>query len=291
MSFEDLGDAAPPVRADGSGRQDDLVAVAAGLGRIAPAILEAMRQTGVQVVACRESVVDYATDLHHVIPRGWEAKPGEVQRYWNDVPGAYLPRTNEVVIATLQIGGQRRVPPKGFGHGAYDLVIHESIHGYDYTLGRRPSNVRAFRDARDTDHQALSPYEQQAGAAGREETYAESAARYFAGDTSMATDWPALHGFWRLFPEGHDLSDRADAPPEPFEAEDRPIGIATFTTAGLLVLDLTAEGPRGEIGHSRRVYTPGQSDFDAAVAAYYARDTADAMPGGSRLILPSARRR
>lgn len=291
MSFEDFGGAAPLVRADGSGGQEDVAAVAAGLGRIAPTILDAMRQAGVQVVACRESVVDYATDLHHVIPRGWEAKPGEVQRYWDDVPGAYLPRTNEVVIATLQIGGQRRVPPEGYGHGAYDLVIHESIHGYDYASGRRPSNVRAFRNARDADYDALSAYEQQAGEAGREETYAESAARYFAHDVSMPTDWPALHGFWSRFPEGHDSSDSADAPSETLESEERPIGVATLTAAGLLVLDLTAEGPKGEIGHSRRVYTPGQSDFEAAVAAYYAHGLADVRPGGSRLILPSAIRR
>jgi hypothetical protein len=40
----------------------------------------------------------------------------------------------------------------------------------------------------------------QAGAAGPEETFAESCARFFGGDATLAAEWKNLHAFWNSNP-------------------------------------------------------------------------------------------
>jgi hypothetical protein len=54
--------------------------------------------------------------------------------------------------------------------------------------------------ARTADLATLSAYELQAGSAGREETYAESASRYYGGDATDAANHPNLHDYWATHP-------------------------------------------------------------------------------------------
>ena len=176
--------AARLVRAGGSGTAEDAAVVAAELARLPVNVLQYMEAKGVRVVAARGSVTDYLTHLRGVRPRGWP--PGAT---WDTVPG--LANGNEVVIAVRD----GRVPASGNGHGAYSLVIHETFHAVD-NAGRSLSSSQAFKDARQADLAALPPYLQQAGDAGLQETFAESAARYFGGDTTLQSQWPHLYAFW-----------------------------------------------------------------------------------------------
>jgi hypothetical protein len=120
------------------------------------------------------------------------------------VPGVFLGDTNEVVIATTGHGtaAGAKVPPTGHGHGAFDLAAHESMHGYDLGgTGDKKHSDPAFVTARTKDMSKLGRYFKQAGDAGLEETFAESAARYYGGDPKMKNDWPNLWKYWDSRPK------------------------------------------------------------------------------------------
>jgi hypothetical protein len=151
------------------------------------------------VVACRGSITDYKTSLKGVTPRGWPA--GST---WDSVPGVFMGDSNEVIVCTKGHGtpGGAKVPPSGEGHGAFDLAAHESMHGYDLGgKGTPKHSEKAFVDARQKDLAKLGTYFTQAGEAGLEETFAESAARYFGKDPKMKTDWPNLYKYWDSQPK------------------------------------------------------------------------------------------
>jgi hypothetical protein len=171
------------VKPGGTGTQADADVVAAALARLPLHVLEYMSANGVHLVAVKNSVTDYYTDLKGVRPRGWP--PGSS---WDSVPG--VASGKEVVIATRN----GRVPPTGDGHGSYDLVIHETFHGID-AAGSFSSDPE-FRAAHDADTAKLDDYLNQAGDAGYEETFAESAAHYFRGDTAWFDDKPHLKWYW-----------------------------------------------------------------------------------------------
>jgi hypothetical protein len=245
----------PRVRAAGSGGPEDLAAVSRHVRQLSPQILHALRKAGVEVVACQTSVTNYATDLQGKIPRGWKVKPPERQLYWDDVPGAFLPASNEVVIATMALGSQREVPPTGHGHGAFDLVLHETMHGFDYVGHPKPSQSKALKSAWTADYAALDPYEQQIGDAGLEEAFAESAARFFGGDPHLQSRWPALHAYWKASA----AVPGAVTPhlqPAHLTPSAAPIGLATMQEDGSLRLELRAAGPAGETGHAMVAYRP-----------------------------------
>lgn len=176
--------AARLVRPGGTGTAEDAAIVAADLAQLPVEVLRYMEAKGVTVVAARGSVTDYIAELRGVTPRGWP--PGTS---WDTVPG--LARGTEVVIAVRN----GRVPPTGDGHGAYSLLIHETFHGIDHGGGEL-SHGQAFRDARQADYANLSDYEKQAGDAGLQETFAETAARYFGGDPTLQTELPNIYAFW-----------------------------------------------------------------------------------------------
>jgi uncharacterized Zn-binding protein involved in type VI secretion len=183
----------------GSGDAADAELVAQELAKFPPSILMAMMRANTRFVACRGSVTDYRTALRGVQPRGWPT--GST---WDSVPGAYMPDTNEVVIATTGHGtpGGAHVPATGEGHGSANLVLHEGAHGLDHGDGTTAprSSSAAFTTARTNDAATLSPYESQAGAAGQEESYAESAARHFSGDPNDAANHPNLNSYWASNP-------------------------------------------------------------------------------------------
>lgn len=177
------------VDAKGSAGASDKAVVVTELVKIPRGGLEKLVAKKTRVTVCRDSVTEVLTSLKGVQPRGWP--PGMT---WDSVPGLYDPATNQVIIATR--GGQ--VPPTGDGHGSANLVIHEVGHAIDAAGGG--SSSPEFVAAYDKDKASLPAYEQQAGAAGREEAYAESMARHHGG--SSDTTGPNLAAYWQTDPLG-----------------------------------------------------------------------------------------
>lgn len=179
------------VRAGGSATQEDVDAVVGELEKMPLAQLQQMERNGTKVVAARGSVTDARTDLRGVQPRGWP--PGKT---WDQVPGAFMPDTNEVVVAT-QAGpnGSRQVPPTGSSHGSANLVLHEAGHALDYR-GGKPSDSAEFQRAYEADRAAMPPYLQQPGNAGREEAYAETLALYLQDPAECRRRYPNLSRYW-----------------------------------------------------------------------------------------------
>lgn len=182
----------------GAGTAADARLVRAELERMPIGALQILNDNGTKVIACRGNITDYRTDLKGVQPRGWD--PGDT---WDIVPGVYLGDTNEVVVATIGHGtaAGAHVPANGEGHGSHNLTIHEAFHAVDMGHGGAARSSEAeFNAARTADDATLSDYERQAGTAGQEETYAESAARFYGGDPNDATNHPNLHQFWQDHP-------------------------------------------------------------------------------------------
>lgn len=179
------------VRAGGSATQEDVDAVMGELEKMPLAQLQQMERNGTRVVAARGSVTDARTDLRGVQPRGWP--PGKT---WDQVPGAFMPDTNEVVVAT-QAGpnGSRQVPPTGSSHGSANLVLHEAGHSLDFR-GGKPSDSAEFQRAYQADRDAMPTYLQQEGNAGREEAYAESLALYLQDPAECRRRYPNLSRYW-----------------------------------------------------------------------------------------------
>ena len=171
----------------GTATDADKKVVAAELIKIPLVALTALKTKGVKVVVCRNSVTEIRTDLKGVRPRGWPAG-----KSWDTVPGLNDPDKNRVIIATR--GG--KVPPTGDGHGAVNLVLHEVGHAIGDAVPQGGVADPAFITARDADKAKLDRYEGQAGNAGVRETYAESFARFYAGDPDDAKTSPHLHAYW-----------------------------------------------------------------------------------------------
>lgn len=231
------------VEARGSGDETDVALVRAELAGLPDRLQSDLHARGFRLVACRTAVTDARPDLAGVRPRGWPE--GQT---WDLVPGAYLPDEKAVVIATVPDPAdpaQRRVPPQGWMHNAFNLVIHETLHADDYLADRLRCHNAEFVSARETDFPALHAYEQQDGAAGLEETYAESGSRFFGGDPALGGEWPALTAFWtgRSFPVEPGRRPRDVHGP-------RPVGLARLTSDGVYELDLRAERDDGAIGHA-----------------------------------------
>ena len=87
------------------------------------------------------------------------------------------------------------------GHGSRNVVLHEAGHAVDaHAPADLKSSSPAFNDARNKDYNSLSPYEQQPGAAGQEETYAESIAEYYGGNEKYAETHPNIYNHWNSDP-------------------------------------------------------------------------------------------
>lgn len=184
------------VTAGGSATSEDADVVARSMQSLPPGVLDAIERSGVKIVAARGSVTDVLTNLRGVRPRGWP--PGAT---WDQVPGVYDPSRRTVVVATEDRNG-RRVLSRA--HGSFSLTLHEVGHGVSHrsALGRSTgSDSAAFREAYEADVPRLRERNQtyllQSGDAGPSEAYAESFARYFAGDTHLQRDMPAMYAYWQ----------------------------------------------------------------------------------------------
>jgi hypothetical protein len=193
--------------ARGSANAADVAIISKELQKLPLSVLLAFQKAGCKVVVCRNSVVEVRPDLKGVVPRGWEG----TGRTWDSVPGTVTRETKEVIVAVVGHGTKAgpHYPHRGEGHNSASLLVHEMYHALDATT-RPPHSASAdFTTARTADLAKLGPYERQAALAGREETYAESAARYFAGEHGDATKHPHLHQYW----ESNELSPRERSGP------------------------------------------------------------------------------
>ena len=244
----------------GTGDAADLAAVAAEAAGLPGFVLARFEKAKIRLLACRESVTDFATELQHVVPRGWEG----LGKTWDDVPGTYLSDRKRVVIATIAAGGGRAVPTMASGkHGSANLTVHEALHGYDYSGDHAALADPAFRAARTADFAKLGTYEQQAGQPGLEETFAETAARAVADAAKLTVDWPKLAAWWKAGPAQMAGFVEPAPPAEPADPY-APIGTAEVTPEGIR-LDLRAEGPGGAIGHAAFVIPPGAPEHGAVL--------------------------
>jgi len=247
------------------GYDADAALVTAELVHFPQALGDSIVAAGIGLVACRGNVTDFAPQLHGVQPRNWPA--GST---WDIVPGAYIPELHKVVIATQPTpGGGFHVPVYGELEGSRSIVIHESMHAYDYEdLDNKKSSNSAFLAARQADFALLGAYFQYPNG-GAEETFAESAAMHFGRDQSTANAWPTLAQYWAAYAAGHPppviaaTAMAAAAAAQAALPHDDSIGHAVLHDSGVLSLNLTAHGDNGEIGHARLTYAPNHPDYDA----------------------------
>lgn len=235
----------------GTGTAEDVIAVTVEANRLPDWVIDHFLAQQVRIIACRGSVTDFETDLQGEIPRGWES----IGRTWDSVPGCYFDERKRVVIATVERDGQREVPDKATGlHGSDSLVVHESLHGYDYSSQHSFLKLASFRSSRDRDLAGLTPYENQAGQAGLEETFAETGAQFCVEPAALAKRCPTLIDFWDAMPN----IEEAIPVPLPAHEGPQPLGSVTRDDSGALMFNLRAEGVGGAIGHANLVVTPDE---------------------------------
>ncbi|WP_010216764.1 hypothetical protein [Sphingomonas sp. PAMC 26621] len=237
-----------------SADESDADLVRVQLALFPQALIIELHDSGIRVLACREAVTDYRPDLLMKTPRGWP--PGV---NWGAVPGCYLPDEHNVAIATVVWSGVRQVPPTGVKHGSFNLVLHETMHADDYLANRLRSHNPHFLSARTSDLAALTDYQRQDGAAGMEESYAETAARHFGADPHFAAQCPDLCRFWNSIA----------LPVEPGPAtrladhDADYIGTAELLDDGTIELDLRADDDEVAIGaHALFRVAPGSRTYE-----------------------------
>jgi hypothetical protein len=253
-------------RPGGQGAGSDVDLVVQELQHWPPQTLSLIESQGTKIVVCRNSVVDYRTDLRGVGPRGWP--PGAV---WDTVPGAFLPDRNEVVIGVIGHADRNpHVPRRGEGHGSWNLVVHESGHAFDLAVATHRSSSAAFTQARTADLATLSAYERQPDPAGSQETWAESAARYYGTDPGDTGSHPNLHMFWL----SATLAILQDALRDLQRAVDQlkaimgppVVGTARMNADSTIRVDLIATDDKGAHGDAQLIYTPEHALYSSLLS-------------------------
>jgi len=267
----------------GRGGIQDLEAVVGEAANLPEFVLDRFERDFIRIVACRGSVTDFETGLRGVTPRGWEG----TGKTWDNVPGTYFNDRKRVVIATADADGRRVVPTRASGlHGSANLVVHESLHGYDYSGNHKVLSDERFRTARSCDYAKLGTYEQQLGQAGFEETFAETGARFVGERDKLEGDWPHLCAYWAAgisrFQTGAPAFE--EAPPG-----TAPIGTARRLADGTIELDLRAEDPGGAIGHAVLRIAPDDPNYGKVSAHLSKAGGLESAGSGPVLFLPMSK--
>lgn len=241
----------PKISASSPDIEPYLVLVEAEMERLDPRIRAAMAKRKVTVVVCKDNPTDYAPRLLNMeSPANWGG------RSWADAAGAYLPDTKEVVIGLKADGSGYRLPVWGDKHASHNLVLHEAMHGHDYSAGQRFSGDRQLRQAAHRDLGGRDDYWSRY-VAQPAEAYAESAARYFGGGPDYSPPFTALNHYWDNFdynvldmPDTFETLRAAEAHSDVFTHE--------MPDGGVLVI-MTAEQPGVVIGHLAVRLHPGDT--------------------------------
>src|SRR5262245_30409648 len=148
MEAEKAGVVARITKMGGTATVEDAKTVAKGMKVFPTNMLKTMKANGTSLVACEGSMTNYLVDLKGVQPEGWDATDT-----WDKVPGLHTDK--EIVIGTMNDGtGKRKIPGKGEGpnkHGSYNLIAHESAHGFDMDSSPVKHTTAAYVTARNKD--------------------------------------------------------------------------------------------------------------------------------------------
>jgi hypothetical protein len=204
--------------AAGVGDVDGLIR---SLSHLSPPVLERFSNANIPFISVPDST-DQAfpnAGLLQKRPRGYPSDED-----FGDVAGGYLDlRTDpDVRLRTVVVGSPKLT-------SSYDVGLHETGHGWDDlngVNGRAASQLPPFQAAYAaeapnllTQAEAKAANDQANNDAyyyylqgpsngldvGAQEAYAESFARYMAGDPSLKTDWPSLHAYWEAQDRAHGL--------------------------------------------------------------------------------------
>ncbi len=185
------------VQPGGTADKKDAELLTLELAKMPEYMLSLLCENGVKVIACKNSITDYFTELKGVTPKGWP--PGST---FDQVPGIYEENIKEVVIAIIGHDTEKgaHVPGLKEGHGSANLVFHEVGHAVDYA--KHPGafsseNSVFFQIARNLDLEKITAYEKQPPPFGEQETFAESLAIYLQTPEKMKEDRPHLYGYFR----------------------------------------------------------------------------------------------
>ena len=206
---------APPAPAPSASAAEALVApgaptdarsrLASALARLPAPVIDALVAQGARILPVRDNVAEVDPSLRTVRPRGWQ--PGDT---FSNVSSAYLPATNEIVVAL-----------DGTNEELAHRLAHEIGHALD--LPRGLSTARAFRGAYTAVHFEAGSYMAQPGRAGADEAFAESFALYATDPARLRRDAPSMFAYWSArarqsfaAPDSERLAS-AGATPRPFK--------------------------------------------------------------------------
>jgi hypothetical protein len=160
-------------------------------------------------------------------------------------------------------------------------VVHEAMHALDCASTGRRSSAPGFLKAREADRDRLPPFEAFPGddAAGREETWAESAARFLA--RFGAGETASLNAYWEAGPV-----EEPKGPKEPASPAPGAVGVCRMLTQEILVVDLRATDACGLVGDAR-LWVAGSDPRHGL----FLRKVGGLAPGESKPVPPWPERR
>ncbi len=179
------------IRLSGTATTADIPSVQRELSKLPVSLLKEYKEWNTEVIVVRGSIVEFYPELKGVTPRGWPAN-----LTWDSVPGVSDSDNNQIVIATRLVNGKRSVPPKGNGHGSYNLVLHEIGHNYSsHYESTKDTKFIAARNAVINAGRLTESYHLQAGNAGLSETFAESFGVYYSGKGKQEFKYTEIYNY------------------------------------------------------------------------------------------------
>lgn len=270
----------------GDANSIDHALVKSRLGQMPQPLLDVLDQRDVSLVVCRDNVTNSGRDAFGEPPENWPK-----DKSWGDVPGCYVPASREVIIATTGTGDERRVPGHNERHGSFDLIFHEVMHADDIVLHENqwrwrsdnPRFIEAWRADIEAGGFENYVYESKLPREG----YAESATRFFAGDSSLSHEWPHLDRFWRNADLPVDLGPLRSDARRSLEIEySGMIGSVRVNAMGQYELDLVGRNASGVVGHAYLVLEQGDPAFEQVANQLAGRRDSALLSGEPVALMP-----